>query len=408
MRYAQFLQREEEEEDTNVKRERRRRRRAGKVADASCDAVQPTGIVGYSWEPRQSRANNNSMKDDEKLAGLELPVEDDDDDAPSLTNDNDTTSSSSSVSSSTSSVLSSSTSSISTYDSEESAFYRWEEQTMDEINKMRGGNENTKTMDLTSVDNDTLNKSKLLSGWVFDGDPTTSSSTTASNNFNQNNSHVTKEMCDSKGHEYQYSLDEVVEMLEKKYGKQQQQSLQELVPPISHYTIENEDTQEDKVCGASSYGNCIAILKCTCQTCVIDTSKKAGSTVQFALPSFYLAHPMGEDLSFVSIGKIRFPRVDTSSPSADNGSASVDVTGRILQLSVCGKSATTTTHEDICLVARTSTHCSVLIARPKAVKSNSSGTYDCPRALELTERFRIDLRSSKCTIQPSYLPFHVA
>eukprot|EP00956_Cyclotella_meneghiniana_P026708 scaffold58406_cov43-Cyclotella_meneghiniana.AAC.5 len=255
MRYAQFLQRDEEEEDTNVKRETRRRmrRRAGKVADASCDAVrQNNRLCGYSWEPRQSKANNNnSVKDNEKLAGLELPVEEeDDDDAPLLTNNNDTTtssiSSSSSVSSSTSSVLSSSTSSISTYDSVESAFYRWEEQTMDEINKMSGGNENTKTMDLTSVDNDTLNKSKLLSGWVFDGDPTSNSSTTASKNFNQNNSHVTKEMCDSKGHEYQYSLDEVVEMLEKKYGKQQQQPLQELIPPIPHYTIENEDTQEDK------------------------------------------------------------------------------------------------------------------------------------------------------------------
>ena len=154
---------------------------------------------------------------------------------------------------------------------------------------------------------DDQNKSKLLSGWVFDGDPSTGTS-----NYNLNHDPISTEMCNAKGDEYQYSLDQLVKMLQRKYGERQQQTLQDdLVAPIPLDTIENEDAQNQAVRGASSYGNCLAILKCTCQTCEIDDSKEAGSSVPKALPSFYLAHPSGEDLSFVTIRKIRFPRDDT-------------------------------------------------------------------------------------------------
>ena len=349
---------EREDETEEVKRERRRQRRLAKRqirVDGQTDAGD------YTWEPRGSQLDANN----EKLSGLEFLGQD----SPVVDHSSSISSASSLSDSSFSSIESYSTSSISTHYSDESAFYQWEEETLVELSGVPDS----------------------LSNLVFDGDPSKDSGNDQSINDKSHTSH------------YHYTLNDLVQILEQNCGKKEA-LIGDLDAPFHRHDVEDEFIQSNKIGGASSYGNCLVVLRCTCPSCHVNNNKQSALVRKKQLPTFYLVHPTGEGLSSVAVSKIRLPRDLSSACDSDN--TIVDMNSRILQISVCGKSASTTLQE-ICLVARTSSHCSALIARPKAVKCSSSGAYECPTAFELSESARIDLRSSRHTNQPSYLPSYV-
>jgi hypothetical protein len=364
---------ERKDEDENVRRERRRQRRRAKRKARGDDRG---GGNTFSWEPRQTLSSSGAA--DDKLAGLELPVESPLIDESSISSNDSNISDSSAFSSWSSSI-----SSMCTYYSDESAFHRWEEKMLIELHGAPD------SVDCPEDEDDGEKKRKLLFSWVFDGDPS------RDEDLNRT----------SQGGEHQYSLNDLVEMLEQRYGKDNSLQATEFdIAPIPRREVEVEDIQQDKIGGASSYGNCLVILKCTCPSCQIDITKQSDHLKDRKLPNFFLVRPTGKTLSSVAISKIRFPRDTPTNHDYDNNA--VDINGKILQVSVCGKSAAAS-HRAICLVARTAIHCCVLVAQPQAVKCNSHGKYDCPAVFTLAEQARIDLRSSQLANQPSYLPFYV-
>ena len=347
----------EDEEDIVARRERRREKRRSEREAENEKNKSANGT--FNWEPR-ARVKSEV---DEKLDGLEPPLE-----SPIM---DESYSSSSSVSDSTIDSIWSTDLSIDTYYSDEAEFYDWEEQTLTELDYSCG-----KSSDAQSK------KRELLSSWVFDGDP-----------GNETNQHRDTT-------EHKYSLNDLTEMLEKPQDSTQQE-MDPSLDPVLCQDFEVEFKQQQTIGGASSYGNCLAVIRCTCPACLKDVTGKSPSLHN--IPSYYLIQPTGDVLSCVTISKIRFPRCTSSSSGSE--SPTLDMDGRILQICVCGK-ATATTQSEVCLIVRTATHCCVLIAKPKAIKSNPSGMYDCPEAFTLAERARIDLRT--LTNLPSYVPYHVA
>jgi len=129
-----------------------------------------------------------------------------------------------------------------------------------------------------------------------------------------------------------------------------------------------------EVGGPSGYGNCLLTIPCKCQTCNLRP------------PSWFLVHPTGDNLSSVSMGKLSLPR--GSSRHVDHAAADIDVGGRILQISQCGPRLKST-DGILCLVARTSQHCSVIYAHSNCMTSAS--TKVCSTRYVLNEKARINM-----------------
>jgi hypothetical protein len=360
---------ERQDEDSVARKERRREKRMAK-REAELEK-QKNGAGVFTWEPR-ARAESEV---DEKLAGLELPFE-----SPIMDESFSYSSSSSMSDSSTDSIWDSSVSSMETYCTAESDFYRWEEETLMELEEVSPYNDQVIE----------VKKRELLSSWVFDGDPSRD---------------LSKEGHTSIVGQDRYSSNDLIQSIDTLHdGTQQTIPREPALDPIPHELAEEKSASHfQQVGGASAYGNCLAIVECSCLNCRGGVHDVAQWTTK-NLPTHFLVHPTGVTLSCVTISNIRWPR-DVSSKFILGG-AVIDIHSRILQISICGKSATKS--QDVCFVVRTATYCCVLIARPRAVKSNPSGMYECPKAFELSERARIDLNSSRSTMQPSYVPYHVA
>ena len=143
--------------------------------------------------------------------------------------------------------------------------------------------------------------------------------------------------------------------------------------------------------GPSGHGNCLLTIPCRCQSCKLS-------------PSWFLVHPTGDNLSSLTISMIILPR---DSQPAQQERLEVDVGSRILQISQCGSSVQHySTNQSICLVARTSQYCSVIYA--KAITEGTIINDDCSIKFQLQGETRIDLRTSRMSSQPSYLPIHVS
>ena len=358
-----------EKEDKNEEAKKERIQQKCNVKKAGS---QQNGVRDFSLESRDSQTNMYSNGSSDKNNRLELRPQ-----QPNIDESFSTSSTLFSSDCSTVSEWSSSTSSICTYYSDESEFHQWEEKTLLELNE---ASEIVKPK-----------KRELLSSWIFDGDP----------DVPDTNSKFTARYLSRENGSHKYSINELTEMVEMKYDSQQI-LFENNDAPFHRESLENEVVQQCQVGGAFSYGNCLVVLKCTCSSCVVDGTRPNASS-DSNMPTFFLVHPTGVTMSCVTISKLCLPCCASSSSEK----ISIDVDCRILQLSVCGKSATVG-YRDICLVARTSTYCCILIAHPKAVKSNACGAYECPVAFELSEKTRIDLRTSPGTRQPSYVPFHVA
>ncbi|KAL3795906.1 hypothetical protein HJC23_002177 [Cyclotella cryptica] len=323
--------------------------------------------------------------------------------------------------SSAASTWSSSTSSISTYYSDESAFQRWEENAVLELEGMSimmPGDSYDEEQSICETD---LKRMKLLSSWVF-GDDTDGD---GGHRFARNQPDEPTRVNIPKSDEYHYSLDELIRVIEKlKQSKELLTPLKshqsanvarlkagaEYFAPFRSQDVREESTQQYEhitVGGPPSYGNCLAILKCTCQSCLREAqrgnSDPSTSSIGKRLPSFFLVHPTGDLMSEIMISKLRLPRWNSD---FSGKSPRVDVGDRILQITICGKSVAT--HHEMCLVVRTPSHCCIYIARPKGSRRSVSGTVQCPGTFELLEKARIDLSSRLGTSNPSYLPYHIA
>lgn len=145
--------------------------------------------------------------------------------------------------------------------------------------------------------------------------------------------------------------------------------------------------------GPSGHGNCLLTIPCRCRSCKL-------------LPSWFLVHPTGDNLSSLAISKMILPR-DSLGGVAQQERLEVDVGSRILQISQCGSSVQhLSTNQTICLVARTSQYCSVIYA--KVITEGTITNEDCSMKFQLQGETRIDLRTSRMSSQPSYLPIHVS
>jgi len=143
--------------------------------------------------------------------------------------------------------------------------------------------------------------------------------------------------------------------------------------------------------GPSGHGNCLLTIQCRCQSCKLS-------------PSWFLVHPTGDNLSSLAISKMILPR---DSQPVEQERLEVDVGSRILQISQCGSSVQHhSTNQSICLVARTSQYCSVIYA--KVITEGTIINNDCSIKFQLQGETRIDLRTSRMSPQPSYLPIHVS
>jgi hypothetical protein len=147
----------------------------------------------------------------------------------------------------------------------------------------------------------------------------------------------------------------------------------------------------NEVGGPSGFGNCLITICCQCHYC------------NLRQPSWFLVHPTGDNLSRMAMSKLSLPR-GVSRRVDQTVKYVLEIGGSILQISQCGPRLKST-DGIVCLVARTSQHCSIVYAHPTNIMT-SEEQKGCGTNYELQEKARIDL--SYCPSQTPHLPAYIA
>jgi hypothetical protein len=162
-----------------------------------------------------------------------------------------------------------------------------------------------------------------------------------------------------------------------------------IILPISNMPV--NQVVPNEVGGPSGFGNCLITIPCQCHHC------------NLRQPSWFLVHPTGDNLSRMAMSKLSLPRgvlrrVDQTVKNV------LEIGGSILQISQCGPRLKST-DGIMCLVARTSQHCSIVYAHPTNIMT-SKEQEECRTNYELQEKARIDM--SYCPSKSFHLPAYIA